>query len=128
MFQFSESTLPSEPKNHINLKLPDLRLVLERTVYMPGETVTGSVIFNVGNPLSLKHITLQLYGAEHAEWTESHTESRTDSDARLCTKLTRKLELCSTWIKFSLLKSQSSIQARIIGPSRLYCQRACLPR
>jgi hypothetical protein len=47
---------------------------------MPGETVTGSVLYNVGNPLSLKHITLQLYGAEHAEWTESHTESRTDSD------------------------------------------------
>jgi hypothetical protein len=39
MFQFSESTLPSEPKNHINLKLPDLRLVLERTVYMPGEVI-----------------------------------------------------------------------------------------
>jgi hypothetical protein len=70
MFQFSESTLPSEPKNHINLKLPDLRLVLDRTTVYPGEVVTGGVIFNVGNPLSIKDITLKFFGAEHTRWKQ----------------------------------------------------------
>jgi hypothetical protein len=70
MFQFSEAVLPSEPKNQINLKLPDLRLVLDRTTVYPGEMVTGGVIFNVGNPLSVKDITLKFFGAEHTRWKQ----------------------------------------------------------
>jgi hypothetical protein len=37
MFQFQESMLPPLPKNQLNLKLPDLRLVLDRTTVYPGE-------------------------------------------------------------------------------------------
>jgi hypothetical protein len=32
--------------------------------------VTGGVIFNVGNPLSIKDITLKFFGAEHTRWKQ----------------------------------------------------------
>jgi hypothetical protein len=42
--------------------------------------VTGTVMFNVGNPLSVNDITLKFQGIEHVFWDESHSHNVTDSN------------------------------------------------
>jgi hypothetical protein len=69
LFRFQESVLP-DPFKQINIKLPEFRLVLDRTTFYPGEVVTGTVMFNVGNPLSVNDISLQFQGEEQAHWHE----------------------------------------------------------
>lgn len=52
-----------------SLKLPPLRINLERNFYFPGDTVRGHVILNIHKPYEFGNIILEFVGLSHVFWT-----------------------------------------------------------
>lgn len=69
---FAQST-PLTARNPAKAtRLSTFRMILERTVYFPGETIRGALVFNVGPPLKIRGVRVKFEGATKTHWTEHH--------------------------------------------------------
>lgn len=60
---------PSKPKS---LRLGSFRMNVERTVYFPGELISGAVIYNVGVPKKIRGVRVRFTGETRTMWSEQH--------------------------------------------------------
>ena len=63
-------------KNHVGA----IAIRLDRFYYAPGDTVTGSVLFNCTQPAVCEGLVLKFTGKEEAEWEDRRTRTTTDSE------------------------------------------------
>jgi sporulation-control protein spo0M len=53
-------------------KIPNFRLELTKVDYLPGEPVTGFLVYNATKERKIRNIRLDFVGKEHVYWTERH--------------------------------------------------------
>jgi hypothetical protein len=51
-------------------------MILERTVYFPGEVVRGALVFNVGMPLKIRGVRVKFEGFTKTQWSETRGTDR----------------------------------------------------
>lgn len=69
---FAQSTPLTARNPAKGTRLSTFRMILERTVYFPGETIRGALVFNVGPPLKIRGVRVKFEGATKTHWTEHH--------------------------------------------------------
>ncbi|CAK9821021.1 Arrestin domain-containing protein 2 [Anthophora plagiata] len=82
--------------------------------YMPGDTVTGTIILEIAKEKNIRGLTLSVKGEASVEWSESETQSNTDN-----TSSTRSVSYYNSekyfHLKFNILGSHKSNQMTIKG-------------
>lgn len=68
ILQFVETQVPVETP--LSLKLPNLRLALERTVYFPGELIRGVIVHHVAKSQKIQGLYMIIEGFNFASWLD----------------------------------------------------------
>ena len=69
---FAQSTPLTARNPAKGTRLSTFRMILERTVFFPGETIRGALVFNVGPPLKIRGVRVKFEGYTRTHWTETH--------------------------------------------------------
>ena len=68
---FAQSTPLTARNPAKGTRLSTFRMILERTVFFPGEVVRGALVFNVGMPLKIRGVRVKFEGFTKTSWSET---------------------------------------------------------
>ena len=73
---FAQSTPLTARNPAKGTRLSTFRMILERTVYFPGEVIRGALVFNVGMPVKLRGVRVKFEGFTKTSWSETRGTDR----------------------------------------------------